>query len=308
LKPCDYKPVIDQFKLYWTTAEGMLQYWDFLETMCDAKKLYTKYFASLEYILEIYEIALFYDGYDFRYIKEQSDVLRNSRELKSPICRLVICSQEDPSFGSFMSIFASKKYGFNHLAIQIGLVLIHWVSMDFPIIEAMVSNNTTCAMLYPNSVLEKNVLDETSIRKVCEVTAKWARENTYNVVQCNCQHFANDMLKELEKTGIKNSWMKNGPIIKFLEIVSKTSKNDGSVIIYDVLSEDYISLKDHQDLREYYEHNLKPKREKISNEAFEEMEQVAKCVERSWIFKGENQVKEPIFKNGPGFITFGLKN
>jgi hypothetical protein len=292
------------------TVKGMLQYWDFLETMCDPEKLFSKYFGSLDESLELYEIAMFYDGCDYRYIIEQSAILRNSSELKSPICRLVICSQnvEDITLGHFLSIFASKKYGFNHLAIQIGIVLIHWVNMDFPVIEAMFSSNNTCAMLYPNSELEKNVLNQASIRKVCDITAKWAHNYTYSFTNRNCQHFAIDMLNELEKTGIKNTWMKNGPINKFLEIVSRPSKNSqGQVIVYDVIKKQELIFKEHQDLREYYQHSLLPKRDEITKEEFEEMQHVAKCVERAWIFQGGNEVKIPIFQSGPGQITFGLK-
>jgi len=94
--------------------------------------------------------------------------------------------------------FNKWKYGMVHAALQIGPVVLEW-NRNSLCIPCDINNYGENALIAIDVVdgLKDKKLQLDAVQKVCDVIVDWNIKQTYDVVNKNCQHFVDELLKSL---------------------------------------------------------------------------------------------------------------
>jgi len=292
---------------------------DEISTLYDHENLFRKYFGSPIFLKESVEQEIRLTQRVSRQDKQLKDLMQQiETQFQSPhvTFRLVLCSlihrnpDENGNINNqltigetlqilFTGIFSNSfMYGFNHVALQVGGWLFHYVDNGFPLIQPISSSNS-CAMIYLNN---EGHISRDKLPLLCAKVSEWATHD-YRLLTANCHKFVEDVINGVE---CKKTWIKDGPIEKFLVLVQTSKCRVHHIQFYDPFQKKVVDIRSYEMLKQYWTAVLSQNEIYSSQPEFHEFKEVIKCIERGYQLANNNEERHhanPLFPASPGFCV-----
>jgi len=191
-------------------------------------------------------------------LEQKQKVLSSGNGNNGLVVRIILSSlgpvKDKQTLMRGMTIWIASKVtplGLNHTSLQVGPYLIHWTDSHVVTLHDVGDHQNVFALLYPDKNFYLDIHEhKDSLLNLCTLMVEF-NNTRYNNLTNNCQKFVD---AALESISCNKTWIKNGPINRFLGHVTKTDCGVNNMSFWDENDQQH-AFKNYDEFRLFCEQN-----------------------------------------------------